>query len=140
MKSIIFDLSLGDQKEDNVMFGEQEVSRFREMIGLPVSLPLTGAGGLVEPQLLAGRAFAGVADLCSGFPIVPIQQEVIFIESVRLGEQICLKAEVIDIEQSRGWITFSLEAVNSDGNAVMAGQIVVSFNDKGNAGKNAKRG
>jgi acyl dehydratase len=140
MKSIIFDLSLGDQKEDIVIFREQEVTRFRQMIGLPVNLASTETGVVVEPQLLASRAFCGVADLCSGFPVVTIQQEVIFIESVKLGEELCLKAEVIGIEESRGWITFSLEAVNSDGNSVMAGQVVVSYDDKADAGKIVKRG
>lgn len=140
MKSIIFDLSLGDQKEQNVTFLEQEVTRFRQVIGLPVNLPLSETAALVEPQMLASKAFCAVADLCGGFPMMPIQQEVIFIESVRLGEELCLKTEVIGIEESRGWITFSLEAVNSDGNAVMAGQIVVSFDDKGDVGKNTGRG
>jgi hypothetical protein len=136
MNPAMYDLSLGDRKEEFFAFGEGEAEVFLRTIGRP-ELACRRTGSALPSQLLASRAVCGTAAVYSCIAMVPIQQEVIFSDSVYANEILCLKTEVIGIEQSRGWVTFSLEVVNSDGGVVMAGQVVMAFAEQGAGVKNA---
>jgi hypothetical protein len=114
---------VGDRIEKKIIFSHEDIVR----IGFTV--PEWNQGAVpekVDSQLMAARVFIMAAGIFNELTAVPIQQEVIFLEPVYLGEEIKAVFEVTVIDELRNWISISVECSNLSGNQVMAGQMVMS--------------
>jgi acyl dehydratase len=56
-----------------------------------------------------------------------VQQEMVYIHPVYIGDRITARAQVIGLDQSGGWITLSATGTNQYQETILTGQVIVKL-------------
>lgn len=143
MYSSFPEISRGDFIEETILFDAEDTAWFRQLNErYPHKAGERGildpscyssdpdqvqVRSIVDPQHLAGTVLYFASRCFDGIQATPVQQEVIFLEQVHIGEHIHVHVEFIDVDEKRGWVTYAVKCFNESRNQVMRGQMVLSY-------------
>jgi|SRR5690625_2308421 len=82
--------------------------------------------GPIVPGLLSeGLITEVISKKLPGTACVLLQKEIIFSNPIYVGDTISAELQIIDINESRNWITQKVSCINQHGKEVVRGQVVV---------------
>lgn len=80
---------------------------------------------LIPGLLTEGLIHHTISRKLPGSPCILLQKELVFYHPLHIGDEVLAELEVIDINESRNWVTLKVTCYNQSGAEVVKGQAVI---------------
>ncbi|WP_284035897.1 hypothetical protein [Neobacillus sp. 114] len=80
---------------------------------------------IVPGLLTEGLITQVISQKLPGDACILLQKELVFYYPVHVGDEITAELEIIDINETRNWVTQRVSCYNQQGNEVVKGQVVI---------------
>jgi hypothetical protein len=124
MQPTFYEFMPGDRTEHFLSFTVHEVKAFHNFIYVS---HLEDEALEVDCQMIAAKVFALAINWSALYQLKPVQQEMIFLTPVRIQDELKVLLKIVEIEESRSWITLAIEALDVKGTKVLRGQAVMAY-------------
>ncbi|MCM3584665.1 hypothetical protein M3182_02765 [Mesobacillus maritimus] len=131
MSLTIEQMFIGQIARSKRVFTEEDVRLCSELtLDFSPIYQENGFGSVYSKPIIPGLLTEGlvhhtISRKLPGSPCILLQKELVFYHPLHIGDEVIAELEVIDINESRNWVTLKVTCYNQSGTEVVKGQAVI---------------